>query len=605
MTAPNAPRWDLTPLYANPEDPALRSDLEKSQADAATFRERYHGHLADPQLTVETLTAALAEYTALQQLALRPYLFAQLLFSSNGNDAHHLRLLADVRESWQQVSERTLFFELELLRLPAERFAELRADPRLTGYGHFLDTLRAHAPYTLSEEVEQALKRKDLSGKEAFVQLFDELCAGLRYRFLMPGEEQPREVTGEELLALLYHPEREVREASFATYLTAHGDQALVLTACFNNLLLDHGKEVELRGYPDRMTPTCLSSETAPELVERMLAVSEAHYGLAREYFALKRELLGYPELKNTDLYAPLTATPRRFPFAEALALVERAFGAFHPELADAVRPLAGRGRLDVAPRPAKSGGAFCMGLYPGADPYVLLNYTGTLRDVTTLAHELGHAAHYVLAGGQPLLHYHPPLPLAETASVFGELLVTRQLLASEGDPQLRIALLCAKLEEIIATTFRQAMLTRFEQKAHARRAAGLLSSDNLCDLWLEENARLFGDQVTMIPDYRWGWCYISHFVHARFYCFSYVFGELLVLALYRRYQGEGPAFAPRYLELLRAGGSAAPPELLRPLGIALEDPEFWAQGYAVVREMLDELQGLVGATRRPAEKPA
>ena len=239
-----------------------------------------------------------------------------------------------------------MFLELELLRLPGEHFDRLRADPLLAAYGHFLDNLRAQAPYTLSEEVEQALRRKDLTGKEAFVQLYDELCASLRHRFRMPGEDLPREVAGEELLALLYHPERGVREAAFATYLNDHGEQSLVLTSCFNNLLLDHGKEVELRGYPDRMTPTCLSSETAPELVENLLAVSESHYSLAQEYFALKRKLLGYAELKNTDLYAPLTETPRHFPFGEALALVEQAFAAFHPALADAVRPLAGRGRL-------------------------------------------------------------------------------------------------------------------------------------------------------------------------------------------------------------------------------------------------------------------
>ncbi len=597
MTESAAPCWDLSLLYPAADAAQLRHDLAAAASAAARFRAAWHGRLADGQLSAAALRSALQDYSALQLLALRPYLYAQLLFCSDGSDPSHLRLLAEVRESWQQVSEATLFVELELLRLPAVRFAELRSDRQLAAYGHFLDNLRVHAPYTLSEEVEQALKRKDLTGREAFVQLYDELCASLRHRFHLPGEAAPREVTGEELLALLYHPQRDVREAAFATYLTDHGEQALVLTSCFNNLLLDHGKEVELRGYPDRMTPTCLSSETSPELVENLLAVSEAHYPLAQEYFALKRTLLGYAQLKNTDLYAPLTETPRHFPFAEALALVDEAFAAFHPELADAVRPLAGRGRLDVAPRQGKSGGAFCMGLYPGADPFVLLNYTGTLRDVTTLAHELGHAAHYVLAGGQPLLNYHPSLPLAETASVFGELLVTRRLLASEADPQLRISLLCAKLEEIIATTFRQAMLTRFEQKAHARRDRELLGSDDLCALWLEENARLFGTEVTMIPAYRWGWSYISHFVHSRFYCFSYVFGELLVLALYRRYQEEGAAFAPRYLDLLRAGGSASPAGLLRPLGISLDDPEFWAQGYAVIRAMLEELKALVKAT--------
>jgi oligoendopeptidase F len=434
--------------------------------------------------------------------------------------------------------------------------------------------------------------------------LFDELCASLRYRFRMPGEEAERDVAGEELLGLLYHPQREVREAAFATYLDTHGAQALVLTACFNNLLLDHGKEIELRGYPNLMIPTCLSSETSPEMVERMLAVSEAHYGLAREYFAIKRQLLGYAGLKNTDLYAPLPGVERSFTFAEGWALVLKAYAGFHPELAAAVEQLPAAGRLDVAPRPGKSGGAFCLGLYPGTDPYVLLNDTGTLRDVSTLAHELGHAAHYVLAGGQNFYHYHPPLPLAETASVFGEMLVTRQLLDQEADRRVRIALLCAKLEEIIATTFRQAMLTRFEQAAHAERGKGLLTADQLCELWLAENARLFGEAVEMIPAYRWGWSYISHFIHARFYCFAYVFGELLVLALYRKYQEEGASFAPRYLDLLRAGGSAPPEELLRPLGIDLNDPDFWAGGYAVVAEMLEELRRLV--TGDPGlEKPA
>lgn len=598
MIEPKNLHWNLATFYADVSDSRLRQDLAGAKAEAEAFRAAYRGRIVLSDLAAGELAAALERYAALQLLALRPYLYAQLLFSADGNDPRHMRLLAEVREAWQEIGEATLFFDLELLRLPEATFERLRFSPELAAYGHHLDTLRAHAPYTLSEEVEQVLKRKDLTGKEAFVQLFDELSAGLRYRFHMPEEEQERDVAGEELLALLYHPDREVRERAFATYLETHGAQALVLTTCFNNLILDHGKEVELRGYPDRMTPTCLSSETTPELVERMLTVSEEHYPLARRYFAIKRRLLGYDRLKNTDLYAPLAGGEHSFAFDEAWTLVQEAYTAFHPDLAAAVGHLPDSGRLDVMPRSGKSGGAFCLGLYPGADPYVLLNYTGTLRDVTTLAHELGHAAHYVLAGRQNLYHYHPPLPLAETASVFGEMLVTRHLLGREQGRRVRIALLCAKIEEIIATTFRQAMLTRFEQAAHVRRGEGLLAADDLCALWLEQNARLFGDEVEMIPAYRWGWSYISHFIHTRFYCFSYVFGELLVLALYRRYQEEGAAFAPQYLELLRAGGSAPPEELLRPLGIDLADPEFWAGGYAVVAEMLEELEVLISAER-------
>lgn len=598
MTEQDNLHWELSWLYAGVDDPALGDDLARAKAAAEAFRAAHYGKIASPELAAEELAEALEGYAGLQRLALRPYLYAQLLFSAAGNDTRHMRLLAKVREVWQEIGEATLFFELELLRLPEADFRGLRTSPKLAAYDHYLDTLQAHAPYTLSEEVERVIKRKDLSGKEAFAQLFDDLSASLRYRFVMPGEQQARDLPGEELLALLYHPEREVRECSFATYLETHGAQALVLTACFNNLLLDHAKEVELRGYPDRMTPACLSSETSPELVERMLAVSEANYPLARRYFAIKRRLLGYDRLKNTDLYAPLAGGERSFSFGEAWTLIQEAYAAFHPELAAAVSTLPDEGRLDVSPRNGKTGGAFCMGLYPGAAPYVLLNYTGTLRDVTTLAHELGHAAHYVLAGGQNFYHYHPALPLAETASVFGEMLVTRHLLAREQERRARIGLLCARLEEIIATTFRQAMLTRFEQAVHARRGDGLLSADELCALWLEQNGRLFGEEVEMIPAYRWGWSYIGHFIHTRFYCFSYVFGELLVLALYRRYCVEGPGFAPRYLDLLRAGGSASPEKLLQPLGIDLGDPEFWAGGYAVVAEMLAELEGLISAER-------
>jgi oligoendopeptidase F len=233
--------------------------------------------------------------------------------------------------------------------------------------------------------------------------------------------------------------------------------------------------------------------------------------------------------------------------------------------------------------------------MFPGLPPYILLNYTGTLRDVSTLAHELGHGVHFALSQKQNLFHYHAPLPFAETASVFGEMLLTRHLLDRESDRRVKIALLCAKLEEIIATTFRQNVLTRFELAAHKKRAEGLLSTDDLCALWWEENGKLFGDAVEMIEPYRWGWSYISHFIHARFYCYSYVFGELLVLSLYQKYRAEGAAFVPKYLELLARGGSQKPKELLKPFGIDLADPGFWQQGYDVVRELLEELKGLVG----------
>ncbi len=598
MTRPAAdlPRWNLSPLYAGPADPAIAADLKGALGEAEGLRADCRGRISREDLAAADLQRALDRYEALQKRALKPYLYAQLLFAADSTREEHKALVARVREAWSAIGEQTLFFELELLRLPEEAFSALLGAPELSGHLHYLTHLRSHAPYTLAEEVEQALKRKDLSGKEAFSQLFEELTSSFRYRFAFPGEDGEREGTGEELLALLYHPDGKIREEAFAAFLGKHAEQALVLTSCFNNLLLDHGKEAELRGYPDLMTPSHLANETEPAMIEQLMAVSEANYGLAREYFQLKRQLLGLDRLKNTDLYAPLGESRREFPFAEARETVLAAFAGFSPELARVAGGFFEERRIDAPPAPGKTGGAFCMGMVPGLSPYVLLNYSGTLRDVSTLAHELGHGVHFALSQRQNLFHYQATLPFAETASVFGEMLLTRHLLDREKDRPVKIELLCAKLEEIIATTFRQTVLTRFELAAHRRRAEGLLSPELLGELWWEENGRLFGEEVEMIEPYRWGWSYIGHFIHARFYCTSYVFGELLVLALYRKYREEGAPFVPKYLELLSRGGSAPPRELLAPLGIDLADPGFWQKGYDQVGELLGELKGLVEA---------
>jgi len=586
--------WNLDPLYLGIDDPQWSADLNRAREKGKTFRRDFRGRIRSENLSAELLAAALRSYEELQTLGLKPYLYAQLLFAGDSTPDAHKALVARAREVWSSVAEETLFFELELLAVDEERLSVLLRDPEVVPYAHYLQQLQAHAPYTLSEEVEQVLKRKDLSGKEAFVQLFEEFTASLRFTFRMPEEETPREVTGEELLALLYHPQGEVREGAFAAFLEKHADNGLVLTSCFNNLLLDHAKEVELRRYPDLMTPTHLANETEPEMVARLMEVTENNYGLAREYFDLKRRLLGLERMKNTDLYAPLGSESRTIPFAEAQETVLAAFRGFSPQLAEAAGAFFSERRIDVPPRPGKSGGAFCHGMLPGIAPYVLLNYTGTLRDVATLAHELGHGVHFALSQKQNLFHYQAPLPFAETASVFGEMLLTRHLLDRESDRRVKIELLCAKLEDIIATTFRQNVLTRFELAAHRRRGEGLLAAEELCTLWWEENGKLFGEAVEMIEPYRWGWSYISHFIHARFYCYSYVFGELLVLALYQKYREEGGAFVPRYLELLAQGGSRKPSELLAPLGIDLADPDFWQKGYDFVRGLLQELRELV-----------
>ena len=591
--------WDLTTLYFAPDDPVWERDLQGALSAAQTFAADLRGTFEVTTISAPALALALQRYAQLQKQGLKPYFYAQLLFSAKSDDDRHKALFARAREAWHAVIESTLFFELDLLRLSHETFAPLLSAPELQEYKHYLQQLRAHAPYTLNEAVEQALKRKDLSGKEAFAQLFEEVTNEMRFTFTFPDEASPREASGEELLALLYHPDGSVREGAFSTFLHGHAAAGTVLVACFNNILLDHGKEAELRGYPHLMTPTHLESETAPAMVEKMMEVSAANYDLGQEYFTLKRQLLGLERMKNTDLYAPLSTQVRHIEFAEAQATVLAAFSSFSPQLAELAQSFFAEQRIDVFPAQGKSGGAFCHGMAPGLAPYILTNYTGTLRDLSTLAHELGHGVHFALSGGQTLYNYNAPLPLAETASVFAEILLTRHLLAVETDPQLKIALLCSKIEEIIATTLRQNVLTRFELAAHRKRGEGLLSSDDLCALWLSENGKLFGDAVEMIEPYRWGWSYIGHFIQSRFYCYSYIFGELVTLALYRRYQQEGANFVPKYFALLAGGGSQSPVEALRPFGIDLNDPDFWQEGYDLVRELLAELRQLAEKSRQ------
>ncbi|HEY5975038.1 MAG TPA: M3 family metallopeptidase, partial [Geobacteraceae bacterium] len=278
----------------------------------------------------------------------------------------------------------------------------------------------------------------------------------------------------------------------------------------------------------------------------------------------------------------------------EARELVLAAYGSFNPAYVPILEAFFTDGRIDAYPRTGKSGGAFCMGMTPHLPPYVLLNHTGTLRDVATMAHELGHGLHFVLAQQQSLLNYHAPLPLAETASVFGEMLLTRHLLREEPNREVKIALLCAQIEDIIATTFRQNVLTRFEERLHRERATGLLSTSRLGELWWEENARLYGDSVAMIEPYRWGWSYISHFIHARFYCYAYTFAELLVLALFRTYLTEGDRFIPCYEAILTSGGSQSPADTVRPAGIDLADPHFWQGGYDILKDLIAELTELL-----------
>lgn len=579
--------WNTALLYPAPDSPELEADLGSFDKLAADFRSSYFEKVAE--LDNANLLAAIREYESLQNSMAKPFCYAHLLFAADSGNEVFRALSQRCSELGSRLSQQLLFFDLELMELEDDRFESFRSYPEAANYLHFLEGIRKFRPHTLKENEERLLTRKDLTGVRAFTKLFDELSASFSYSMEVDGAQ--RELTGEELLSLLHHASPDVRFRAMTLFLERHGEHGIVYNSVFNNMALDHGQEMELRHYQTPIQPTNIGNEIPDQAVEHLMSVTEANYSLAQEYFRIKAGMLKMEKLRNCDIYAPVAEAERSYTFDEARDLVVASYRDYDPEFGSITEAFFTERRVDVLPRTGKSGGAFAMGISPNLPPFLLLNFTGTLRDLATIAHEAGHGLHFVISQKQSLLNYHAPLPLAETASVFGEMLLTRRLLDIETDQVVRRSLLCAKIEDIIATTFRQTVLTRFELRLHNERTLGLLSNDRIAEIWLEENGKLYGDSVEMIPAYRWGWSYISHFIHSRFYCYSYTFAELLVLALFQKYREEGDSFKPGYHALLQSGGALSPADTAALAGIDITDSGFWQKGYDVLAELIEELK--------------
>lgn len=580
-------RWDLSDLFAGPDDPRIEDTLRACRTRADAFAQQYRGRIDVPEgPDPETLCAALRALEELQADLERATSYAGLLYAADTTQPSHRDLKERVELRATEIGNLILFFDLEWLAVSEEAAGRLVAHPALAGYRHHLTRARRMRSHILSEAEERLLNERDNTGPNAFGRLFTELVSSLTFPLLRDGAEERRTLS--ELLALLHEPDRGLRRQAAESLYRVLAEHGLVLTFVYDTLVQDHLTMDRLRRFPHPMAARHLGNEIDEAAVARMLAVSEANYGLAQDYFRLKARLLGLPRLAIYDQYAPVGEELPRCDFARARALVLEAFERFAPTFAASVRPFFERRWIDAELRAGKQDGAFCASPTPALHPYVLMNYTGNLRDVMTLAHELGHGIHGSLARKQSFFNYDTPLTTAETASVFGEFLVFDHLLRTEQDPRIQLSLLCGKIEDACATVFRQTVLTRFEEAAFTRRLEGRFTPEELGGAWLEANRRYYGESVEMPEGYRWGWSYIPHFIHSRFYCYSYVFGELLVLSLYRQYKEEGAAFVPKYLGLLEAGGSNAPEALLRPLGVDIHDPTFWQKGF-------EELRGLVG----------
>jgi oligoendopeptidase F len=583
-------RWDLADLYPDPADAAIERDLDTAEAAATRFAERYRGRVA--QLDASALAKAVDELEALLEPPSRAGAYAGLRFAADTASPANGALLQRVQERSSAVRNAVVFFQLEWVALDDAAAAKLLADPLLARRRHLLESMRRYRPHVLSEPEEKLLEELANTGERAFGRLFDEILAAARFRVEEAGGM--RECSEEEVLALLYDASRERRRAGAAALTAGLQQHSRILAFVFNTLVQNKATEDRLRAYPDPMAARHLANEIEARSVDALLAACERAHPLVQRYYRLKRRLLGLDELLDYDRYAPVGEARGAVAWPEARRLVLDAYRDFSPELAEIAGRFFERRWIDAELRPGKRGGAFSASTVPSAHPYVLLSYTGTQRDVMTLAHELGHGAHQWLAREQGLFEHDTPLTLAETASVFGEMLVFRRLLREESDPKTRLALLCGKIEDAFATVFRQVVMTRFEQKLHAaRRGEGELPIERISALWLEANRPMHGDAVRLSDDYAWWWLYIPHFVHSPFYCYAYAFGELLVLALLRRYDAEGAAFVPRYLALLRAGGSESPAVLLSRIGLDVTDPAFWDGGVALLGELVEEAERL------------
>ncbi len=584
------PDWDLRDLYPSPESPEFVRDLAWATEACQRFATDYEGKLAG--LDAAGMLACVRDYEQIEITAGRVMSYAGLRYYQNTMDSARAKFMGDAQEAITDATAALVFFTLELNRLDeAHLKGLLAANAELARYGRVFERMRAMRPYQLSDELEKFLHDQGAVGASAWNKLFDETMAGLT--FAVEGEEAPLSL--EATLDLLSEPERARREAG-ARALAEVFDKNVKLFARVHNTLAKE-KEIEdrWRKMPSAQTARHLSNDVEPEVVEALRnAVVAAYPKLSHRYYALKAKWMGLDRLQVWDRNAPLPIeVPRTVSWDEAKATVLGAYAAFDPEMAEIAKPFFEKGWIDAGVKAGKAPGAFAHPTVTTVHPYVLLNYLGKPRDVMTLAHELGHGVHQVLAAGQGELLSATPLTLAETASVFGEMLTFRRLLDQAKTPAEKKTLLAGKVEDMINTVVRQIAFYDFECKLHAARRQGELMPEDINALWMSVQAESLGPVFDFMPGYETFWSYIPHFIHSPFYVYAYAFGDGLVNALYAVYAEGAPGFQAKYFDLLKAGGSKHHKELLAPFGLDATDPKFWDRGLNMIAGFIDELEAM------------
>ncbi|SHG71648.1 oligoendopeptidase F [Kaistia soli DSM 19436] len=585
------PEWDLTDLYPGTQSPAIEADLARASRDSAEFEAKWKGTL-EVLAREGGLVEPIRAYEALDELLGRLVSYAGLVYSGDTTDPAGAKFYGDVQQKVTDAGTHVLFFTLELNRIDDQVMeAAMAADPALAHYRPWIEDVRKEKPYQLEDRVEQLFHEKSVTGRGAWNRVFDETMASLR--FDVNGEI----LTLEPTLNLMQDADETKRKAAAEALATTFSENIRLFTLVTNTLAKDKEISDRWRGFQDVAESRHLANRVEPEVVDALVAAVRAAYPrLSHRYYALKAKWFGKERLDHWDRNAPLPkVASRTIPWTEARDTVLSAYRLFSPEMASIAEQFFDKGWIDAPVRPGKSPGAFAHPTVPSAHPYVLLNYQGKTRDVMTLAHELGHGVHQVLAAPQGALMAPTPLTLAETASVFGEMLTFRALLDATTDGVQRKAMLASKVEDMINTVVRQIAFYSFERKVHTERREGELTADRINGIWMDVQRESLGDAIRLSPGYEVFWTYIPHFIHSPFYVYAYAFGDCLVNSLYAVYREAESGFQERYFDLLKAGGTKHHSELLAPFGLDARDPEFWQKGLSVLEGFIAELEEMEG----------
>jgi len=589
------PEWNLKDLYPGLDSAEVKWDLENSETRVVEFEAEFKGKLAalatrpDPG---QALAAAVKRYEALDETMSRLMSFASLIYAGDTTDPVRAKFYGDMQERITTASLHLLFFMLELNRIDDAVLEAAMMDPALGHYRPWIEDVRKEKPYQLEDRVEQLFHEKSVTVYSAWNRQFDETIASLRFRI----SSQPLSI--EPVLNLLQDADGKKRKAAARALAKTFKQHLRPFALITNTLAKDKEISDRWRGFNDVADARHLANRVEPEVVEALVsAVREAYPKLSHRYYALKAKWFGVKKLPHWDRNAPLPKVAQRtISWSDARATVLDAYGAFSPTMAEVAGRFFAKNWIDAPVRPGKQPGAFAHPTVPSVHPYVMLNYMGKPRDVMTLAHELGHGVHQVLAAPNGPLMAPTPLTLAETASVFGEMLTFKKLLAATTDKKQRKAMLAAKVEDMINTVVRQIAFYSFERKVHLERRNGELTADKLCELWMSVQSESLGPAIKLKPGYETFWCYIPHFIHSPFYVYAYAFGDCLVNSLYAVYETSAAGFAERYLAMLSAGGTKHHSELLAPFGLDARDPKFWDDGLSVIAGLIGELEALDAA---------